>query len=173
MPFLLLAPLWPAIGSNMAPRRSPGGPKTLKSPDFDAQILQTGIHLASKMSKNDVPMARKRDLTDAPLLHSRFRCGRTLQGQVNTDPRVYALTPHSKLLHTCAALVIFSAHTDLSQLTLSSYYGEWSACHMAFAVQSWHMYSAFDVLFFLLFSVALDIRFRQCLHVTSWHVSHK
>ena len=34
VPFGLLAPLWPAMGSNMAPRRAPGGPKTPKISSF-------------------------------------------------------------------------------------------------------------------------------------------
>ena len=56
-PFWLLAPLWPAMGSNMAPRRPPGSPKTPKSPDFDPQMLQNGAHLAPKMLKNGAQMA--------------------------------------------------------------------------------------------------------------------
>ena len=57
MPFWLLAPLWPAMGSNMAPRRPPGDPKNPKSTDFDPQMFQNGAHLAPKMIKNGAQMA--------------------------------------------------------------------------------------------------------------------
>ena len=56
VPFWLLAPLWPAMGSNMAPKRPPGGPKTTKSPDFNPQKLQNGAHLVPKMIKNGAQM---------------------------------------------------------------------------------------------------------------------
>ena len=60
VPFWLLAPLWPAMGSNMSPRRPPGDPKTPKSPDFDPQKLQNGAHLAPNMIKNGAQMALAR-----------------------------------------------------------------------------------------------------------------
>ena len=63
VPFWLLAPLWPAMGSNMSPRRPPGDPKHPKSTDFDPQMLQHGAHLAPKMIKNGAQMALDTQVT--------------------------------------------------------------------------------------------------------------
>ena len=91
VPFSLLALLWPAVGSNMAPRGSPGDPKTPKSPDVDPQMLQNGAHLAPKMIKNDAHMG-----LDTQLTHSRIH--------TQTHPRKYTMEP---LVFLCVPIIPF------------------------------------------------------------------
>ena len=89
--FWLLAPLWPAMGSNMAPRRPPGGPKTPKSPDFDPPKLRNGTHLAPKIIKHGAQMG-----LDTQVIHRRIR--------TQTHPRKYTMEP---LVFLCVPTIPF------------------------------------------------------------------